>query len=84
MLMAESRIFRSSLKETIHMKPVTVDTDRRYRGMETIILENNCLKVVILPELGAKMLHLVHKPSDTEMLWLNPRLTPRSSLRIRL
>ena len=42
------------------MKPVTVDTDWRYRRMETIILENNCLKAVILPELGAKILHLVH------------------------
>ena len=60
------------------MKPVAVDTSCRYRGMETIILENNCLKAVILPELGAKMLHLVHKPSDTEMLWLNPSLTPHA------
>ena len=59
------------------MKPVSVDTDWRYRGMETIILENNWLRAVILPELGAKMLHLVHKPSNTEMLWCNPRLTPR-------
>ena len=59
------------------MKPVTVDTCWQYCGMQTIILENNFLKVVILPELGAKILHLIHKPSDTEMLWQNPRLTPR-------
>ncbi len=59
------------------MKPVSVDTDWRYRGMETIILENDFLKAVILPELGAKILHLVHKPSDTEILWNNPRLTLR-------
>ncbi len=59
------------------MKPVSVDTDWRYRGMETIILENTFLKAIILPELGAKILHLVHKPSDTEILWRNYRLVPR-------
>jgi len=59
------------------MKLVTVDTDWRYRNMETIILENEWLKAVILPELGAKILHLIHKPSNTDMLWRNPRLIPR-------
>ncbi|MFA6470729.1 MAG: DUF5107 domain-containing protein [Candidatus Latescibacterota bacterium] len=60
------------------MPVVTVDTDWKYRGMQTICCENRFLRLVILPDLGAKILRLIHKPSDRNILWENPRLVPRT------
>jgi hypothetical protein len=59
------------------MRDVTVDTDWKYRGMQAICIENRFLRFIILPELGAKILRLIHKPSDSNILWENPRLVPR-------
>ena len=54
-----------------------VDLDWTYRGMRTIVLENELLRVVILPELGAKIWQITYKPRGKDMLWHNPRLKPR-------
>lgn len=56
---------------------VRVDTHWRYRNLQAIVLENRELRVVILPELGAKVWEFVHKPSDRNLLWHNPRVEPR-------
>lgn len=48
-----------------------------YRGLQTLVLENDVLRVTILPELGGKIWSIVHKPADREMLWHNPRVPPR-------
>ena len=58
------------------MKTIMVDTDWKYRNLESICIENNLLKVIILPELGAKIFRLIHKPTGTNLLWQNPRLIP--------
>ena len=59
------------------MSAVTVETDWTYRGMQAICLENRILRLILLPDLGAKILRLIHKPSDRNLLWENPRLIPR-------
>jgi hypothetical protein len=59
------------------MHMVTVETDWTYRGMQAIVLENHALRLLLLPDLGGKILRLVHKPSDRNLLWENPRLVPR-------
>ncbi len=56
---------------------VRFDAHWRYRGLEALVLENEMVRVVILPELGAKVWSIVYKPLDQEMLWHNPRIYPR-------
>jgi hypothetical protein len=53
-----------------------VSTDWSYRGLRTIVLENNLLRVIILPEAGAKIWQITYKPLDADLLWNNPRIAP--------
>jgi len=43
-----------------------------YQGLQGVQLENEELRVVILPDLGAKMISLIYKPTSREWLWHNP------------
>ena len=58
---------------------VRFDADWTYRGFRALMLENERLRVVVLPELGGKIWSIVHKPRDRELLWHNPRLPPRAA-----
>jgi galactose mutarotase-like enzyme len=42
-----------------------------YKGEEALVLENDSLRVVILPSRGAKTASLLHKASGIETLWQN-------------
>ncbi len=46
-------------------------------GLDAWILENRALRVVVVPELGGKILELVDKEGDRDLLWHNPRTPPR-------
>jgi hypothetical protein len=59
------------------MTGVRLDANWTYHGFQALVLENALLRAVILPELGAKIWSLVYKPADRELLWHNPRLSPR-------
>lgn len=39
---------------------------------DTYILENSLLKVTLVPEYGGRVLSIVHKPTNTELLYQNP------------
>jgi galactose mutarotase-like enzyme len=56
---------------------VSVTTEWKYRDLQTVIMENERLKVVILPELGAKIWELHYKPRSKQLLWQHPRIRPR-------
>jgi len=43
-----------------------------YRGLKTVILENEVLRVVVLADKGADVYQLVHKPTDTDFMWRSP------------
>lgn len=58
------------------MPELSVNTHWTYLGLETVILENRFLEVVILPEAGAKIWQITYKPLDSELLWNNPRIAP--------
>lgn len=45
----------------------------KYRELNAIKLENSVLKLIILPDKGANMASLVHKPSGRDWLWHNPK-----------
>jgi galactose mutarotase-like enzyme len=42
-----------------------------------LVLENAALRVTILPELGGHVLELIDKVADRNLLWVNPRTSPR-------
>jgi len=52
---------------------LSVNADWTYRGLRAVLLENRLLRIVILPELGAKIWQITYKPCDTDLLWNNPR-----------
>jgi hypothetical protein len=58
---------------------VTLDAASLYCGLRVIRIENDSLAVEILPDLGAKILRLIHKPSGQNLLWENPRLRPETA-----
>lgn len=43
-----------------------------YKDVEAVTLENELLRVQILPDWGAKTASLVYKPKNHEVLWQNP------------
>jgi len=44
----------------------------QYKDVEAIVLENEALRVAVVPEQGAKTASLIYKPRQTELLWQNP------------
>ena len=57
------------------MKPI-VDTDWQYRGLQVVRIENECIRLDVFPEIGAKIYNFVHKASHRNLLWHNPRVPP--------
>jgi hypothetical protein len=51
-----------------------VEAQWRYRDLRVLRLENEFLRLDILPELGAKIYNLIHKHADRNILWHNPRI----------
>ena len=58
------------------MFPARVDTSWTKHDLRTVILENSLLRVVILPEVGARIHQLIFKPLDINLLWNHPRIAP--------
>ncbi|MEU8774334.1 DUF5107 domain-containing protein [Streptomyces sp. NPDC048606] len=50
--------------------------ERVERGVEAIVLENERLRVTVLPGLGGRIHSLVHLPSGRELLYRNPVFQP--------
>ncbi|HEV2492478.1 MAG TPA: DUF5107 domain-containing protein [Terriglobia bacterium] len=58
------------------MRKVRVDADWHFHGLRAVILENEFLRAVILPEVGARIQQLVYKPRDIGLIWSHPRIKP--------
>jgi hypothetical protein len=54
-----------------------LDARWQYNGLRAMVLDNPALQVTILPEMGAKVYNVIHKPTDTNLLWHHPRILPR-------
>ena len=54
-----------------------ISFDWSYRGFRTCILENELLRVTVIPEVGAKVHELVFKPADRDLLYHHPRVELR-------
>ena len=53
------------------------DPEARVHGLRAIELENDWLRLSILPDVGAKIYDLVWKPTGRNFLWHNPRIAPQ-------
>ena len=58
------------------MPDLLITSDWTFRGLNTLILENRYLRVVVLPQLGGKIWQITYMPFDTPLLWNNPRIAP--------
>ena len=56
---------------------VRLDTDWSYRGLQVVQFENEYLCINVLPQLGAKIFDIIHKPSNRNMLWHNTYVPPQ-------
>lgn len=54
-----------------------LDAHWQYNGLRALVLDNPALQVVIFPETGARVYSIIHKPTDTQLLWHHPRNLPR-------
>ena len=51
-----------------------------YRGLKTVVLENELLRVSIISDKGADVFELTHKKTDTEFMWRTPWSVRNQSL----
>lgn len=59
------------------MPGARIECNWSYNGLRTIVLENEYLRLTILPELGGKIFQVIHKAADTDILWHHPRIEPQ-------
>lgn len=57
--------------------PVRYDNSRQIGDCRAIVVENESLRLTVLPELGAKIYDIIHKDTGRNLLWHNPRVQPR-------
>jgi hypothetical protein len=43
-----------------------------YRGLKTVVLENESIRVTVLADKGADVYSFVHKPTDVDFMWRTP------------
>jgi hypothetical protein len=55
-----------------------LDSRWHYNGLRAVVLDNPALQITVLPETGARVYSILHKPSDTQLLWHHPRNLPRN------
>lgn len=49
----------------------------RWRGLDALALENDALRVTVVPSMGGHVAELVDRAAGRDLLWHNPRATPR-------
>jgi galactose mutarotase-like enzyme len=47
-------------------------------SLQSVVLSNDALELVVFPEAGARIYSIFHKPSQTEFLWHHPTNAPRA------
>ena len=49
-----------------------ITDDLIYKGLRTLFLENDLVRVGVLLDKGADIFQFLHKPTDTDFLWRSP------------
>ena len=47
-------------------------TETIYRGLRTVTMENEIIRVTFLADKGSDIFEFLHKPSDTDFMWRSP------------
>lgn len=58
------------------MSDPTCTSEPTLHGLRPIVLENDRLRIVVLPEAGAKIWQIRYKPFEADLLWNNPSMLP--------
>ena len=58
------------------MNNATLSTGLTLHGLRAIQIENRLLRIVVLPEAGAKIWQITYKPLDADLLWNHPSVPP--------
>src|SRR5579859_1822091 len=58
------------------MSQITIQPGVAVHGLQAIEMENEFLRLVVLPEAGAKVWQIHYKPAAVDLLWNNPSLAP--------
>ena len=48
-------------------------TEAIYRGLRTVTLENEIIRVTVLADKGSDIIEFLHKPTDTDFMWRSPQ-----------
>lgn len=48
-------------------------TEYLYRGLRTVTIENELIRVTILADKGSDIVEFLHKPTDTDFMWRSPQ-----------
>lgn len=56
---------------------VRFEKDWKFNDCRVLRLESDVLRIDLLPELGGKIYHWIHKPTDRDFLWQHPRILPK-------
>ena len=59
------------------MRGAQVSTSWSFNGLQALVLENDRLRVVVLPDLGGKVWQVTDRRTRRDLLWQNPRITAR-------
>ena len=49
-----------------------IDDNYIYRGMRTLVMENEIVRISILLDKGTDIFEFLHKPTDTDFMWQSP------------
>ena len=50
-------------------------SESRYKDLDSVVLENDILRVEIVPGAGARTASIIYKPAQQELLWQNPAVS---------
>lgn len=48
-------------------------TQTIFRGLRTVTLENELIRVTVLADKGSDIIEFLHKPTDTDFMWRSPQ-----------
>ena len=54
-----------------------LSTNGSHQGLSVITLENELLRLQVIPQAGGNIRQITYKPSGTDILWNNPHIPPR-------
>lgn len=58
------------------MTDLSLNSAPSVNGLRTIVMENDLVRIIVLPEAGGKVWQITYKPLNSDLLWNNPNAAP--------